>query len=225
MTTPNVYCPTDLDRNEYRSSLIARHVAQPVVAKSTIVLLSTSLHNPTPSTIDFSMRVTLSIPVPFPVQIDPMVVRLCRNGHAPNNPFLELTLPACEVTCSVEIEVVGTTSNILDMKQFEDFINDVMFNKSVPLGINGSAKAQVRGVKSRVQLDNRIDVTGECFLIHFQRSKYADNSCLLKGFDSFPGYAIKSLQILPRAPDGALFEAVLDLPNPSLATIEMVRTL
>ncbi|KAK5716271.1 hypothetical protein LTS12_027776, partial [Elasticomyces elasticus] len=182
------------------SSLIARHVAQPVVAKSTIVLLSTSLHNPTPSTIDFSMRVTLSIPVPFPVQIDPMVVRLCRNGHAPNNPFLELTLPACEVTCSVEIEVVGTTSNILDMKQFEDFINDVMFNKSVPLGINGSAKAQVRGVKSRVQLDNRIDVTG---------------------FDSFPGYAIKSLQILPRAPDGALFEAVLDLSNPSLATIEM----
>lgn len=48
----------------------------------------------------------------------------------------------------------------------------------------------------------------------------------LKGFDSFPGYVIRSCQVIfPRAPDGALFEAVLDLPNPSLATIEMVCTL
>lgn len=117
------------------------------------------------------MRVTLTIPVPFPVQLDPMVVRLCRSGHAQDNPFVEVTLPACEVTCSVEIEVAGKTTSILDMKQFEDFINDVMFNKSVPLGINGSAKAQVRGVRSRVQLDNRVEVTGGSFLSHFHRSK------------------------------------------------------
>ena len=113
------------------------------------------------------MRVTLTIPLPFPVQLDPMVVRLCRSGNPPDSPFLELTLPACEVTCSVEIEVVGETTNILDMKQFEDFINDVMFNKSVPLGINGSAKTQVHGVKSRVQLDNSVDVTGES-VFHLQ---------------------------------------------------------
>jgi hypothetical protein len=49
---------------------------------------------------------------------------------------------------------------------------------------------------------------------------------ILKGFNSFPGYVIKSCQLLlSKAPDGALLEAVLDLPNPSLATIEMVSKL
>lgn len=47
----------------------------------------------------------------------------------------------------------------------------------------------------------------------------------LAGFNSFPDYVIKSCQLLlPKAPDGALFEALLDLPNPSQATIEMART-
>lgn len=170
------------------------------------------------------MRVTLTIPLPIPVQLDPMVVRLCRNGHAQENPFVEVTLPACEVTCSVEIEVAAQTTNILDMKQFEDFINDVMFNKSVPLGINGSAKAQVRGVRSRVQLDNCVEVTGGSLLSHFEHRIMLTLHVFLKGFNSFPGYAIKSLQMLGRAPDGALCEAVLDLPNPSPATIEIVRT-
>lgn len=48
----------------------------------------------------------------------------------------------------------------------------------------------------------------------------------LAGFNSFPDYVIKSCQFLfPKAPDGALFETILDLPNPSQATIEIVRTL
>ncbi|KAJ5807733.1 hypothetical protein N7474_009002 [Penicillium riverlandense] len=145
------------------SALVARHFAQPILAKSSLSLLSTSLHNPTPNTVDFSMRVTLTLPVPFPVLLEPMVVRLCRNGHAPNNPFLEVTLPACQIVRSADIEVIRKTTNILDVEQFGDFINDVMFKKSVILDIKGSAKVQ----------------------------------------------------------DGAHLEAVLDLPNPSLATIEM----
>lgn len=90
-----------------------------------------------------------------------MVVRLCRNGHAPDNPFLELTLPACEIRCSTDIEVTRETTNVLNMTQFEDFINDVMFNESVMLGINSSAKAHFCGVRSRLQLDDHIEVIGE----------------------------------------------------------------
>ncbi|KAJ5465470.1 hypothetical protein N7530_009257 [Penicillium desertorum] len=158
------------------SALVARHIAQPILAKSSLVLLSTYLHNPTPNTVDVSMRVTLTLPVPFLILLEPMVVHLCRNGHAPDDPFFELTLPACKIRRSTDIEVTGQTTNVLNMKQFGNFINDVMFNESVILGINGLAKAQFRG------------------------------SCQL---------------LLSKAPDGALLEAVLDLPNPSLATIEM----
>lgn len=96
-----------------------------------------------------------------------MVVRLCRNGHAPDNPFLELTLPACEIRRSTDIEVTGETTNVLNMAQFEDFINDVMFNEMVMLGINGSAKAHFRGVRSRLQLDDHIEVMGETVSLPF----------------------------------------------------------
>lgn len=107
------------------------------------------------------MRVTLTLPVPFSVLLEPMVARLCRDGHAPDDPFLELTLPACEIKRSTEIEVSGKTTNVLNMEQFGDFINDVMFNESVMLGINGSAKAQFRGIKSRLQLNDHVEVKGE----------------------------------------------------------------
>ncbi|GAD96207.1 hypothetical protein AOR_1_312034 [Paecilomyces variotii No. 5] len=176
------------------SALVAKTLVKPILAKSSLVLLSTSLHNPTPKTIDFSMRVTLTLPVTSPVQLYPMVVRLCYNGRTPSNPFLEVTLPECEIRRSVDIEVVGKTSNILDMEQFEDFINGVMFRDSVALAVHGSAKVQVHGVRSRLQLE--------------QHMKVID-------------YAIKSCHILPKAPEGPHLEAVLDLPNPSLATIEI----
>ena len=156
---------TDLYLNDCSSALVARHIGQPILAKSSLVLLSTSLQNPTSNTIDFSMRVTLTLPVPFPVLLQPMVVRLCRTGHAHDDPFLEVTLPACQIKRSTEIEVSGKRTNVLNMKQFGDFINDVMFNESVMLGINGSAKAQFHGVKSRLHLDDHVEVTGEAFFL------------------------------------------------------------
>lgn len=109
------------------------------------------------------MRVTLTVPVPFPVLLQPMVVRLCRNGHAHDDPFLEVALPVCQIKRSTEIEINGKTTNVLNMKQFGDFINDVMFNKSVMLGINGSAKVQFHGVTSRLHLDDHVEVIGEAF--------------------------------------------------------------
>lgn len=109
------------------------------------------------------MRVTLTVPIPFPVLLQPMVVRLCRNGHAPDDPFLEVALPACQIRRSTEIEVNGKTTNVLNMKQFGDLLNDAMFNESVMLGINGSAKVQFHGVTSRLHLDDRVEVKGESF--------------------------------------------------------------
>jgi hypothetical protein len=111
------------------------------------------------------MRVTLTLPVPFLILLEPMVVHLCRNGHAPDDPFFELTLPACKIRRSTDIEVTGKTTNVLNMKQFGDFINDVMFNESVMLGINGLAKAQFRGVRSRLRLDDHVAVTGEAVFL------------------------------------------------------------
>lgn len=107
------------------------------------------------------MRVTLTLPVPFSVVLEPMVVRLCRNGHALDDPFLELTLPACEIRCSADIKVTGKTTDVLNLTQFGDFINDVMFNELVMLGINGSAKAQSHRVSSRLQLEDYVEVKGE----------------------------------------------------------------
>lgn len=92
-----------------------------------------------------------------------MVVRLCRNGHAPDDPFLEVALPVCQIRRSTEIEVNGKTTNVLNMKQFGDLINDAMLNESVMLGINGSAKVQFHGVTSRLHLDDHVEVKGETF--------------------------------------------------------------
>ena len=79
------------------------------------------------------------------------------------DPFLEVTLPACEVRRSAVIEVHGHRSNVLHMEQFGGFVHDVMFNEKVMLGFNGSAKAQVRGIKSRVQVNNYVEVAGTFF--------------------------------------------------------------
>ena len=77
-----------------------------------------------------------------------------------DDPFLEVTLPACEIRRSADIEVCGHKSNLLNMEQFSGFIHDVMFNEKVMLGFNGSAKAQYRGIKSRVQVNNYVEVAG-----------------------------------------------------------------
>lgn len=144
---------------------------------------------------------TLTLPVSFSVLIESMLVRLYRDGHSPEDPFLELTLPACEIRRSTDVEIDGQTTRILNIAQFSDFIGDFMFNESVILRVCGSAKAHFSGMRSRLQMNDHVVVTG---------------------LNNFPGYVIKSCQLLlPKAPDGALLEAVLDLPNPSLATIEM----
>lgn len=118
------------------------------------------------------MRVTLTLPLASLVQLDPMVVCLCYNGHDPSNPFLEVILPECEIRRSVDIEIVGKTSNILDMEQFEGFINDVMFRESVMLGVNGSAKVQVHGIRSRLQLEDHIKVIGEALSLSLPSPRF-----------------------------------------------------
>lgn len=89
-----------------------------------------------------------------------MVARLCRHGHALDNPFLQVTLPACEIRRSVNIEVKGHTTDVLDMEQFGAFINDIMFNETVLLWFSGSAKAQYRGIKSRLEVTDNVEVAG-----------------------------------------------------------------
>lgn len=104
---------------------------------------------------------TLTLPVAFQVLIESMLVRLYRDGHSPEDPFLELTLPACEIRRSTDIEIDGKTTRILNIAQFGDFIGDFMFNESVMLRVCGSAKAHFSGIRSRLQMDDHVIVTGK----------------------------------------------------------------
>lgn len=110
---------------------------------------------------------TLTLPISLPVQIEPMIVDLRRDGHSSEGPFLKVTLPACEIQRSADIRVCRHTTDVLDMVQFGDFINDVMFNKSVMLKISGSAKAQSYGFKSRLQINDYVEVAGKVSLFIF----------------------------------------------------------
>ena len=158
---------------------------------------------PAPGHIQLSLVAFLSIPKPFTVDLKPFNLTLFRRSTVPMTPYIELPLPEQHLKGNSTIAVTGQTVQIANVTEFTGLIHDALFSDKFTLSVRGTADAFLGPLKTRITLDKDVQ---------------------LQGLNKLEGFKIDSAQALLPPQGQNNLAGNISLPNPSIVTIELVRT-
>lgn len=185
-------------------TIIIPAIAQRVVDNSSLVLTEASVMQPRPDSIMLSLKTALKLPIGVPVRIDPMAVSLFNRKEEGNGTWAIVYLDGTTISGNTTL---GTDNQFtpLGVVQWKKYVQSVVFEKNAPLSVYGKTQAFLGQLKNHVTMDKDIH----------------QNT-----LDSFAGFTIADPQLLlPKRADGTNLIANATLPNPSVMTLEIGKTI
>ncbi|KFY47496.1 hypothetical protein V495_01934 [Pseudogymnoascus sp. VKM F-4514 (FW-929)] len=177
-------------------------IAQKMVNDADLPIYSASITNPTPDSVQYSLKAGLAVPKPFTVKLKPIALNLLVDQNPPNvNPYVTVNLPEQNLKGNSNITITNQTTNILDQGIFGTFLHSAVYQETFVLSASGETDAYVGKLKAHIHLDKKVE---------------------LKGLNKLKGFGIESARaVLPPQADGTNLIADLQIPNASLVSFEL----
>ncbi|KAL4787315.1 hypothetical protein BJX76DRAFT_354262 [Aspergillus varians] len=179
-------------------------VAQLVVSKSSLLLVSARIVEPRADSILLSLEAALNLGVVFPVRIEPLTLAIYNRDVDGNNTIFQSTIDATRIhgNATLGIQNVSTPVNV---PLWTEFVHRAVFEKDALLPVKGETNAYIGILKSHVKVDKEIH---------------------LNALNSFAGFSIdKPKLLLPAQEDGTNLIANATLFNPSVMELEIGTTI
>ncbi|RDW84320.1 hypothetical protein BP6252_01910 [Coleophoma cylindrospora] len=172
-------------------------IVQKVVDGNQLPVISASLLNPSPNSVQMSLVSTIDTPSAITTNLKPLNLSLA--GPDNKTPFLAILLPEKDLKGKTTIEVQGQTAAITNMESFESFLAVAMYNKNFTMQATGTTDAFLGAIRAPVTLNKQIEMAG---------------------LNNLTGFNLGSPQLLTTAEaDGTNLLATANIPNPSVLTI------
>ncbi|KAF9891889.1 hypothetical protein FE257_002852 [Aspergillus nanangensis] len=189
-------------------TLIIPAIAQRVVDDSNLVLVRADVMQPRPESVVLTIESALKLPLSVPVRIEPIALQLfnrdTKQEHGDSNgTFGTVFLPKDVIDGNTTLGVTDQLTP-LDVEQWTKYVENVVFMEHAPLSVWGQTNSFLGVLKSFVTMDKDIK----------------QNT-----LNSFAGFSIEDSTILfPPKDDGTNLIANATLPNPSVLTLEIGKT-
>ncbi|RDW60250.1 hypothetical protein BP5796_11856 [Coleophoma crateriformis] len=172
-------------------------IVQKVVNDNQLPVISASLLNPSPNSVQMSLVSTIDTPSAITTNLKPLNLSLA--GPDNKTPFLAILLPEKDLKGKTTIEVQGQTAAITNMESFESFLAVAMYNKNFTMQATGTTDAFLGAIRAPVTLNKQIEMAG---------------------LNNLTGFNLGSPTLLTTAEaDGTNLLATANIPNPSVLTI------
>ncbi|KAF2499481.1 hypothetical protein BU16DRAFT_579038 [Lophium mytilinum] len=177
-------------------------IAQRLVDGADLPIHTAVIKNPSDDTLTYSVTVSLKVPKPFIVHIDPTVLELYRPETKPHRvPYIKMELPGMKLHGNTLVKIEDQQATILDEDELTHFMASAVRNEQFEISAYGKTTAYLGKLKAHITLDKTIR---------------------LRGLNTLEGFSIDSAHVvLPPEEDGTNVVANLTLPNASLATVEL----
>lgn len=136
-------------------------IAQKVVDDSTLTITSAMIMQPRPDSVNLTMFSDLKLPVKMPIRTDPMTLNMFIRQLTPFAPYAKLYLPAATIHGSVVQGVKGQHTPILNMTEWETFLQHAVNDKQGPVSLKGWTITHIGKLKANVTLDKDVWSNGK----------------------------------------------------------------
>ena len=136
-------------------------IAQRMVDDAALPIHSAMIMYPTPDSVQYSLVASLKVPLSFTVHLDPITLHLYRHESDPDNPYIDVGLPAYDLKGNSTISVEGQEVTILDMDEFTEFLTAAVYQETFLLAAKGSTTAHLGALKADITLDRKIEQPGK----------------------------------------------------------------
>jgi hypothetical protein len=177
---------------------------------------------PTPNSVEYSLSASLKVPAGVTVKLKPMTLSLYTPDTGPKDPYITVTLPEYHLHGKTTVNITNQTAEILDKSQFIDFLQSAVNADSFKISAYGKTAAYLGALKADITLNKKVDMTGK-----IARSLAGENhSDLFPGLNNLTGFSFATAAVvLPPESDGTNLKGSVVMPNPSIVTFELVRTI
>lgn len=164
-----------------------------------------------------SLVANLNIPKPFSVVLDPINLTLYDKKTGVD--YLTVPLPEYHLKGNATINVTPQTVHIQNMTEWVNFLHVAVYSENFTMSARGTTTARLGKLKAKIKLDKDVTLTGTSTLT---RCLPRLTTCV--GLNMLAGFQILSAGLLIPPQNGANFQGVVMLPNPSVVTFAMVRS-
>ncbi|KAL2870926.1 DUF3712 domain-containing protein [Aspergillus lucknowensis] len=179
-------------------------VAQLVVNKSTLLLVSAAIMEPRPDSVVLTLQAALDLPIILPVRIDPFNLEVYDKDREGNNTIFSARLPGQTLKGNTTMGIEDRYTPV-NVPLWTDYVYEVVVQKNAPLPVRGATTAYLGKLESHVTVQKDIQ----------------QNT-----LNSFTGFSIDNPRLLlPAREDGVNLIASAILPNPSLITLQIGDTI
>lgn len=138
-------------------------IAQRLVDNTHLPIYSAQIFSPTPTSVQYSLSAALKLPAGITVDLKPITLNLYSNTSKPSDPYLRANLPEYHLKGYSQINITNQTTEILDEKQFTDFLTDAVYGDEFELSAEGATLAYLGILKIPIKLQKTIKLTGKSY--------------------------------------------------------------
>ncbi|PLN86851.1 hypothetical protein BDW42DRAFT_198335 [Aspergillus taichungensis] len=176
-------------------------IAQMVVNKSTLLLVSGAVLQPKPDSVQLTMKASIDLKVAVPVRIEAVTFDLFQPDLGHDRPYAALDLPGQTIKGNYTLGVSDRFTPIQDTEAWVEFVRQVVFQEKTSLSLYAPTTAYLGVLKSNVIMNKAI---------------------VTPGLNKFKGLAISDATLLlPPEDDGTNLVGNITLPNPSVLELEV----
>lgn len=136
-------------------------IAQRMVDDADLPIHEAMIMNPTPDSVEYSLRASIKVPKPFSVLLDPITLHLYKNGGTPEDPYVDIELPEYYLEGNATIEISDQEVAIQNQDVWKSFLKEAVVNEKFILAAKGSTTAHLGALKADITLDKKIEEFGE----------------------------------------------------------------
>jgi len=136
-------------------------IAQRLVDNAKLPIISASIMNPTPNSVEYSMVATLNVPGGVAVDLKPLNLSLYTADLGPSVPYIKVSLPEYHLKGKTTIRIVNQTAEILDEPQFEKFLASAVNSLNFTMSAGGSTAAYLGVLKAKITLKKNVELAGK----------------------------------------------------------------
>lgn len=140
-------------------------IAQRVVDNSNLKLLSAQIMEPRPDSVLMSIKSSIKLPIALPVRINPLTLDLLVRDLPGNNTYAKVYIPESTIKTKATLGE-DKQPTPLNVPVWSHYVNQVMFQKKVPLSVHGRTLQHLGELHSMITMDKDIQLQGKLLSIY-----------------------------------------------------------
>ena len=197
-------------------------ISQLVVNKSSLVLVSASVLQPRPDSIQLTLLSALDLKLALPVRIEPITLSLYVRDTGANHPWGQVGIPGLTIRGNTTLGAENQPTPLLNETVWTDYVHDVVFQNETALSVKGTTNSYLGVLKSKVTMNKDI-VSPSKLTSPICKSEWSETAAHIHpALNQFEGFGISdSTLLIPARDDGTNLIGNATLPNPSVLTLEI----